>query len=65
MQKYSELFDTSADDLLDRAVVSRYHQIVHSAPDDDPVGLSLVLSAVQQTSIIRAFLTATMTRFMT
>lgn len=40
VQKYSEIFDTSADDLLDRAVVSRYHQIVHGALDDDPVGLS-------------------------
>ena len=40
VQKYSEVFDTSADDLLDRAVVSRYHQIVHNAPDGDPVGLS-------------------------
>jgi len=40
VQKYSDLFETSADDLLDRAVVSRYHQIVHSAPNGDPVGLS-------------------------
>ena len=40
VQKYSELFQTSADDLLDRAVVSRYHQIVYNAPDGDPVGIS-------------------------
>jgi hypothetical protein len=40
VQKYSELFQTSADDLLDRAVVSRYHQIVDAAPSGDPVGIS-------------------------
>jgi predicted RNA-binding Zn-ribbon protein involved in translation (DUF1610 family) len=40
VQKYSELFQTSADDLLDRAVVSRYHQIVYNAPIGDPVGIS-------------------------
>lgn len=40
VQKYSDLFETSADDLLDRAVVSRYHQIVHNAPEGDPVGIS-------------------------
>jgi hypothetical protein len=40
VQRYSELFKTPADDLLDRAVVSRYHQIVHSAPSGDPIGLS-------------------------
>jgi hypothetical protein len=40
VQKYSELFQTPADDLLDRAVVSRYHQIVYNAPSGDPVGIS-------------------------
>ena len=40
VQRYSELFQTPADDLLDRAVVSRYHQIVHNAPIGDPIGLS-------------------------
>lgn len=40
VQKYSELFQTPADDLLDRAVVSRYHQIVYDAPSGDPVGIS-------------------------
>ena len=38
-QRYSEVFETPADDLLDRAVVSRYHEIVHTAPGD-PVGIS-------------------------
>jgi hypothetical protein len=40
VQKYSDLFQTPADDLLDRAVVSRYHQIVYDAPNGDPVGIS-------------------------
>lgn len=40
VQRYAEVFDSPADDLLDRAVVSRYHEIVHSAPDGDPVGVS-------------------------
>jgi len=39
VQRYSEVFDTPANDLLDRAVVSRYHEIVHNAPGD-PVGIS-------------------------
>ena len=40
VQRYSELYKTPADELLDRAVVSRYHQIVHNAPNGDPIGLS-------------------------
>lgn len=39
VQKYSELFQGSSDDLLDRAIVSRYHEVVHAAADD-PVGIS-------------------------
>lgn len=40
VQRFSDLFQTPAHELLDRAVVSRYHQIVHNAPEGDPVGLS-------------------------
>lgn len=39
VQRYSEVFETSADDLLDHAIVSRYHEIVNNAPSD-PVGIS-------------------------
>jgi hypothetical protein len=39
VQRYSELFDAAPDDLLDRAVVSRYHGIVHNTLDD-PIGIS-------------------------
>jgi hypothetical protein len=39
VQRYSEVFETAANDLLDRAVVSRYHEIVHNAPGN-PVGIS-------------------------
>jgi hypothetical protein len=37
----SEVFDTPTNDLLDRAVVSRYHEIAHNAPGD-PAGISAV-----------------------
>ena len=40
VQRYSELFQGSADELLDRAVISRYHEIVYSAAGDDPIGIS-------------------------
>ena len=39
IQRYSELFEGSSDDLFDRAVMSRYHEIVYDAPDD-PIGIS-------------------------
>jgi len=39
VQRYSEVFETPANDLLDRAVVSRYHNIVHNGPGD-PIGIS-------------------------
>lgn len=39
VKRYSEVFDTPANDLLDRAVVSRYHEIVHDS-SGDPVGIS-------------------------
>lgn len=39
VQKYSELFDQPADELLDRAVVTRYHEIVRD-DSGDPVGIS-------------------------
>ncbi len=38
LQKYSELFNAPPDDLLDRAVVTRYHEIVDD--DSSPVGIS-------------------------
>jgi hypothetical protein len=38
VQRYSEVFETPADDLLERAVVSRYDEIVHTAPSSDPGG---------------------------
>jgi predicted RNA-binding Zn-ribbon protein involved in translation (DUF1610 family) len=40
VHKFSEVFQSSADELLDRAVVSRYHEIVHNVASDDPIGIS-------------------------
>lgn len=40
VQRYSEVFQSSADELLDRAVVSRYHEIVHNSVGGDPIRLS-------------------------
>ena len=40
MHKFSEVFQTSADELLDRAVVSRYHEIVENVASEDPIGIS-------------------------
>jgi hypothetical protein len=39
IHRYSELFEDSSDDLLDRAVVSRYHEVVHNPPGG-PLGIS-------------------------